>query len=285
MAPSSRFAASSKPSVAYLDLNLSALLKRPTIWSSFAYTWACRTRSWAKVRRALCDDRVEPLRHDPVRFRHLGDLLEQGAFPLLLGLCGLRLLGALLHRGTFLGRELAGLPCRRCVSRTSRLLFFAVVFSAIAKHLPASDASVPPDRQRDRRTSQRSSWMQIRVRAGLRMAQSRPVRLVGRFLDDLGVARPGGVRGPVDVLGGQVDAGERSLGHHLGDGAAFVVGEARCGGRWVQDDGRAGLVRGPDRDPVHAVFDIVAEPQGRACRDRRPGTRPDRRAAGGSGRW
>src|SRR5215207_6081925 len=37
MAPSSRFAASSKPNVAYLDLNLSALLKKQTPLSSLAY--------------------------------------------------------------------------------------------------------------------------------------------------------------------------------------------------------------------------------------------------------
>src|SRR4029453_12596604 len=58
-----------------------------------------------KARRALRDDRVEPLRHGAVRFRHLGDLREQGALPLLLGLGGLQLAGALLHRGSFLGRE------------------------------------------------------------------------------------------------------------------------------------------------------------------------------------
>ena len=37
MAPSSRFAESSKPKVAYLDLNLSALLKKQTILPSLAY--------------------------------------------------------------------------------------------------------------------------------------------------------------------------------------------------------------------------------------------------------
>ena len=32
------------------------------------------------------------------------------------------------------------------------------------------------------------------------------------------------------------------------------------GGRRIQDDGRAGLVGGADRDPVHpAVFDVVAD--------------------------
>jgi hypothetical protein len=87
-----------------------------------------------------------------------------------------------------------------------------------------------------------------------------PVRLVGRLLDDLGVAGLQPLEGAVEVLGGQVDAGVGSLGHHLGDGAALVVGDAGSGGRWVQDDGRAGLVEGADGDPVHpAVFDVVAD--------------------------
>ena len=58
----------------------------------------------------------------------------------------------------------------------------------------------------------------------------------------------------------EVDAGVGALGHHLGDGAALVVGDAGRGGRRVQDDGRAGLVGGTDRDPVHpAVLDVVAD--------------------------
>ena len=43
MAPSSRFASSLKPSVAYRDLNLSALLKKQTTLPSWR-TRACRTR-------------------------------------------------------------------------------------------------------------------------------------------------------------------------------------------------------------------------------------------------
>jgi hypothetical protein len=57
-----------------------------------------------------------------------------------------------------------------------------------------------------------------------------PVRLVGRLLDDLGVAGLQPLEGAVDVGGCQVDAGEGSLGHHLGDGAALVVGDAGGGG-------------------------------------------------------
>ena len=54
--------------------------------------------------------------------------------------------------------------------------------------------------------------------------------------------------------------GVRALGHHLGDRAALVVGDAGVGGRRVQHDGRAGLVGGADRDPVQpAVLDVVAD--------------------------
>jgi hypothetical protein len=49
----------------------------------------------------------------------------------------------------------------------------------------------------------------------------------------------------VQVGDRQEDAGEGSLGHHLDDGAALLVGDAGGGGRRMQDDGRAGLVGGP----------------------------------------
>src|SRR6267378_230672 len=61
--------------------------------------------------RAGLDDRMEPLAHGAIRFRHLGDLREHGAFPVRLvraraGARGrLHLLDALLHRGSFLVRE------------------------------------------------------------------------------------------------------------------------------------------------------------------------------------
>src|SRR3989442_3376593 len=61
--------------------------------------------------RAGFDDGMEPLGHGPIRFRHLGDLREQVAFPtrLLRARAAVRfrlqLLGTLLHRGAFLVRE------------------------------------------------------------------------------------------------------------------------------------------------------------------------------------
>src|SRR6266542_1929702 len=57
------------------------------------------------------DDRVEPLAQGAIRFRHLGDLREHGAFPVRLVRARaaargrLHLLGALLHRASFLVRE------------------------------------------------------------------------------------------------------------------------------------------------------------------------------------
>src|SRR6516225_9524711 len=88
-----------------------------------------------------------------------------------------------------------------------------------------------------------------------------PVRLLGRLLDDLGVAGLQPLEEAVEVLGGQEDAGVAALGHHLGDGAALIVGDAaaRRRGR-LQDDGRAGLVGGADGDPAHPpVSDVVAD--------------------------
>jgi hypothetical protein len=61
--------------------------------------------------RAGFDDGMEPLAHGTIRSRHLGDLREHGAFPVRLVRAraaargGLQLLGALLHRGSFLVRE------------------------------------------------------------------------------------------------------------------------------------------------------------------------------------
>src|SRR5215216_2738893 len=61
-------------------------------------------------------------------------------------------------------------------------------------------------------------------------AVANPVRLVGRLLHDLRVALQA-LEDAVDVVGGQVDACEGALGHHLGDGAALLVGDAGGGGR------------------------------------------------------
>src|SRR5688572_16405215 len=116
--------------------------------------------------------------------------------------------------------------------------FLAAFFSAIGQLLDADEVA-------------------RRVAKG---AVADPVRLVDRLLDDLGVAGLQSREGAVEVGGGQVDAGEGPLGHHLGDRGALVVGDAGAGLRRVQDDGRPGLVGWADRDPVHpAVLDVTAD--------------------------
>jgi hypothetical protein len=82
MAPLSRFASSLKPSVAYLDLNLSALWKKQTTLPSLlAYAGIPYQVFGARSGGAGFDDLVEPLADSAIRFRHLGDLREQGALP------------------------------------------------------------------------------------------------------------------------------------------------------------------------------------------------------------
>src|SRR5262249_51336665 len=110
-APSSRFAVSLNPSVAYLVVNFCALWKKQTTLPSLAYAGIPYQ---VFGRRAGFDDRMQPFGHGAVRFRHLGDLREHVAFPVRL-VCAraaarvrLQLLGALLHRGSFLVREPPG---------------------------------------------------------------------------------------------------------------------------------------------------------------------------------
>src|SRR6266536_3878957 len=65
--------------------------------------------------RAGFDDLMEPLTHGAIRSRHLGDLREHLTFPIRLvrarpaARARLQLLGALLHRASFLVRESLGL--------------------------------------------------------------------------------------------------------------------------------------------------------------------------------
>src|SRR3981081_1084953 len=75
-------------------------------------------------------------------------------------------------------------------------------------------------------------------------AVANAVRLRGRRLDDLGAAGLQPREGAVEIGGGQDDAGVAALGHHLGDGAALVVGEAGTGGRRGQGGGAAGAAGG-----------------------------------------
>src|SRR5437879_4738904 len=109
--PSSRFALSLKPKVAYLALNLCALWKKQTTLPVLGVRGhpvpGSRPEGW----RAAFDDGMEPLGHGAIRFRHLGNLREHVAFRVRLlraraaARFRLQLLDALLHRGSFLVRE------------------------------------------------------------------------------------------------------------------------------------------------------------------------------------
>src|SRR6266581_6070156 len=61
---------------------------------------------WRERWRAGFDDRMEPLSHGAIRFPHRGNLREYVAFPVRL--VRLQLVGALPHRGSYLGRESLG---------------------------------------------------------------------------------------------------------------------------------------------------------------------------------
>jgi hypothetical protein len=67
-------------------------------------------------------------------------------------------------------------------------------------------------------------------------AVANSVGLLGRLLDDVGVGGLQPFESAVEVLGGEHDDCVGALGHHLGDGAAFVVGDARVCGRRIQND-------------------------------------------------
>src|SRR3954447_11426839 len=91
-------------------------------------------------------------------------------------------------------------------------------------------------------------------------AVANAVRLLGGLLDDLGIPGLQPLEGAVEVLGGQEDPAVGALRHHLRDGAAFVVGDARVDARRRQEDGRVGLVGRADRDPSHrALSDVGAD--------------------------
>ena len=105
------------------------------------------------------------------------------------------------------------------------------------------------------------SWMRIWLPAGSRNgAVAGAVRLIGRLLDDLGVAGLDPLEGAVEVVGGQQDPAVGALGHHLGDRAPLVLGDAGVGGRRGEQDRGVGLVGRADRDPAHlAVAEVGAD--------------------------
>ena len=105
MAPSSRFAVSLKPNVAYLDLNLCALWKKQTTLPPLAYAGIpyqvfgvragalALTISWSRLAMARSG------------FRHLGDLREHVAFPVRLALARARFRLQLLARSFIAARS------------------------------------------------------------------------------------------------------------------------------------------------------------------------------------
>src|SRR4029453_5238997 len=106
-----------------------------------------RREAW----RAGLDERVDPLGQGAILSRHLGDLGEQGAFPVRFARFRLELLGALLHRGALLGRErlaflgglggpLRALLCRFPLSHTeappSSSFSFCPLFASLYRTCP-----------------------------------------------------------------------------------------------------------------------------------------------------
>ena len=148
MAPSSRFASSLKPSVAYLDLNFCAPWKKQTTLPSLAYAGipyqSLRREDW----RAGFDDRMEPLAHGAIRFRHLGDLREHGALPVRLVRARPRRASAFSSWArSFIATRSSSVNPVDAVPVAVLLLadfcvpFFAGFLSAIAKHLRAPNES------------------------------------------------------------------------------------------------------------------------------------------------
>ena len=142
MAPSSRFASSLKPSVAYLDLNFCALWKKQTTLPSSGIRGHPVPGFRREGRRAGLDDRMEPLGHGAIRSLHLGDLPEHLVFPVNLALFRLQLLRALLHRGSFLVRESLGLLLIAVVLLAD---FFVAFLALIVPSCAGSPMSYHPE--------------------------------------------------------------------------------------------------------------------------------------------
>src|SRR6185312_10412362 len=84
-------------------------------------------------------------------------------------------------------------------------------------------------------------------------AVTHAVGLHGRFLHDLGAAGLDLFERSIEVLGRQQHDRVGALGHHLGDGALLLVGDAGAGVRREQHDGGSGLLGWTDGDPAQAV--------------------------------
>src|SRR5215831_7880895 len=205
MAPSSRLAASSKPNVAYLELNFAALLKKQTILPSFAY---------AGIPYQVFGQRSGALALTIAWTR----LAMARSFPFIAAIAASTSRSPsalfLLARASAFSSWARAFIAARSSAVNPLDLPAAVFFLAIA-HL------LNPDQV---------------ARGIAEGAVADAVRLLGRLLDDLGVAGLQALEGVIEVRGREVDAGVGSLGHHLGDGAALVVGDAGSRGRREEDD-------------------------------------------------
>ena len=110
MAPSSRFAVSLKPNVAYLVLNVWAGWKKQTTLPSWlAYAGIPYQVLGRKAATLSLMITCKPPGHRAIRLLHRGDRREYGAFPFRLVLVRARfrfhLLGAISHRCFFFVRE------------------------------------------------------------------------------------------------------------------------------------------------------------------------------------
>ncbi len=109
-----------------------------------------RTRFSARGPAQWPDEGMEPFGHGAVRRRHLRDLREHVAFPVRLAHTWraargcLPLLGALLHRGTFLGRESLGRLAGR--ARSGHFVAFFEGFLSAICHAPPCSERVPAAR-------------------------------------------------------------------------------------------------------------------------------------------
>src|SRR5262249_33142632 len=266
MAPSSRFAVSSKPTVAYLELNFPALLKKQTTLPSFVYagmpyqvfgqragavasTIACSRLAMTRSGSFIASIAASRSRSPSALFL----LARSSAFS--------SRARALTAARSSAVNPFDFMPVAVVLWADFCVLFFAGFLSAITKYLRVSNGFLLRDLSVRSPDGSAQLLDADQVARGIAEgAVANPVRLLGRLLNDLGVAGLQPLEGGVEVGGGQVDAGEGALGHHFGDHAALVLGDAGRGGRRVQDDRRTGLVRRPDRNPVHAaVLDVVPD--------------------------
>src|SRR5919109_3720133 len=248
MEPSSRCAASSKPNVAYLDLNLSALLKKQTTFPPLVY---------AGIPYQVLGARSGALAVTMARSRSAMARSDCGISAIFASTSRSPASLSLLARASaFSSRARSFIAARSSAVNPLAFLPVAAVFladlresffSAMAKHLLAPhEYSRVTSGAIAGRSAQLLDADQV-PRGIAKGAVADPVRLIDRLLDDLGVAGLQPLEGAVEVGGGQVDAGVGALGHHLGDGAALVVGDSGVGGRRMEDDGCAGLVGGAHR--------------------------------------